>query len=117
MAVLLFAAACQVPGTQPTCNVSIDWINFIDVGAKQYIAGPASPVALQESDLGPVYAHVKFKVSGNVCDPGYRLKDGDAAFLDPGAAIYQVNGYPPSDRLAARFNGAILLYKATPPAP
>ena len=40
----------------------------------------------REIDLGPVYAHVKFKVSGNVCDPSYRPKDGDAAFLDTGSA-------------------------------
>jgi len=33
---------------------------------------------------------VKFKVSGNVCDPNYRLKDGDAAFLEVGTPIYQV---------------------------
>ena len=70
------------------------------------------PGVLQESDLGPVYAHVKFKVSGNVCDPGYRLKDGDAALLDPGTPIYQVNGHPPSQELAARFNGSIVAYPA-----
>jgi hypothetical protein len=67
---------------------------------------------LQESDLGPVYAKVKFKVSGNVCDPSYKLKDGDAAFLDPGTEIYQVNGHPTTQELAARFNGQIVAYVA-----
>jgi len=113
---LLFAGACQLPGSHATCNTSIDWVNFVEVGSTQYVAGPASPTALQESDLGSVYAHVKFKVSGNVCDPSYRLKDGDAAFLDPGTPIYQVNGHAPGEQLAARFNGGIVVYQAMSPA-
>ena len=94
------------------CNAQIDWVNFVQIGSTQYVAGPQSPAVLQESDLGPVYAHVKFKVSGNVCDPNYRLKDGDAAFLKTGTSIYQVNGQPTAVELAARFNGQIVAYKA-----
>ena len=82
----------------------------------QYVAGPQmNPVALQESDLGPVYAHVKFKVSGNVCDATYKIKDGDAAFLDPGTSIYQVNGHPPTQELAAGFNGTLTPFIAQSP--
>jgi hypothetical protein len=113
---LLLMAACQLPGSHPTCNAQIEWVNFIQVGSTQYVAGPDTPSALAEGDLGPVYAHVKFKVSGNICDPGYRLKDGDAAFLEPGAPIYEVNGHPPGELLAARFNGSILVYRAMAPA-
>jgi hypothetical protein len=108
---LLFITGCQLPGST-TCNTSIDWVNFIQVGSTQYVAGPGWSVALQEGDLGPVYAKVKFKVSGNVCDPNYKLKDGDAAFLDPGTEIYQVNGHAPTQELAARFNGQIVAYLA-----
>ncbi len=109
---ILLTAACQLPGSSSSCNSQIDWVNFIQVGSTQYIAGLQTPAVLQESDLGPVYAHVKFKVSGNVCDPRYRLKDGDAAFLDAGTPIYQVNGQPPGEQLAARFSGQIVVYKA-----
>jgi len=116
LSVLLLAAGCQLPGSSSSCNAQIDWINFIQVGSTQYVAGPQSPTILQKSDVGPVYAHVKFKVSGNVCDPNYRLKDGDAAFLDPGTPIYQVNGHPPSDQLAASFNGSMVVYRAVTPA-
>jgi hypothetical protein len=111
----LLMGACQLPGSTSGCTAQIDWVNFIQVGSTQYVAAPPSPTTIQESDIGPVYAHVKFKVSGNVCDPNYRLKDGDAAFLDPGTPIYRVNGQPPGAELAARFNGQIVVYKV--PAP
>ena len=109
---LLLTAACQMPGSTTSCHAQIDWVNFIEVGSTQYVAGPPSASVLQESDLGPVYAHVKFKVSGSVCDPAYRLKDGDAAFLDAGTPVYQVNGQPPGVQLAARFGGKIVAYRA-----
>jgi hypothetical protein len=113
---LLLMTACQLLGSSSSCNTQIDWVNFIQVGSTQYVAGPQSPTALQNGDLGPVYTHTKFKVSGNVCDPNYRLKDGDAAFLDAGTPIYQVNGHPPSDQLAAMFNGSLVVYRAMTPA-
>ena len=117
LAGLLLAAACQLPGSSSTCNVAIDWVNLIEVGSTQYVAGPPPPAALQESDLGPVYAHVKFRVSGNVCDPNYRLKDGDATYLDAGTPIYQVNGQSARAQLAAKLNGSIVVYQAvTPPS-
>jgi hypothetical protein len=117
LGVLLLSAACQLPGSSSSCNTQIEWVNFVQVGSTQYVAGPQSTTVLQEGDLGPVFAHVKFKVSGNVCDPGYRIKDGDAAFLDPGTAIYQVNGQLSSEQLAARFDGSIVVYRAMRPAP
>jgi hypothetical protein len=116
LASFILLTACQLPGSSSACNAQIDWVNFIQVGSTQYVAGPESLGVLQEIDLGLVYAHVKFKVSGNVCDPNYRLKDGDAAFLDSGTSIYEVNGHPPSEELAARFNGSIVAYRAMAPA-
>ena len=110
----LVMAACQIPGSPGSCNLQIDWVDFVQVGSTQYVAGPESPTVIPESDLGPVFAHVKFKVSGNVCDPNYKPKDGDAAFLDPGTAIYEVRGHPPTEVLAARRNGQILRYAAMP---
>lgn len=111
---LAFMAACRLPGAAPACNTQIDWVNFVQVGSSRYVAGLGASPVLHESDLGPVYAHVRFKVSGNVCDPNYRVKDGDAAFLEPGTPIYQVAGRRPSEELAARFNGSIVIYRLLP---
>ncbi len=116
LGLLGLVAACQMFGSQTGCTTMIDYVNFVQVGSTNYVAAPQPDTVLSEGDLGPVYAHVKFKVSGNVCDPRYKLKDGDAAFLEPGTSIYQVNGHPPSQQLAARFNGSIVVYRAMGPA-
>jgi hypothetical protein len=116
IALLAFTAACQLPGQSSCSNTMIDWVNFIQVGSTQYVSGPQPESAVQETDLGPVYATVKFKVDGNICDPGYKLKDGDAAFLDPGTSIYQVNGHAAAEQLAAKFRGTFVVYRAMTPA-
>ena len=114
--VLLLLAGCQLPGTTQGCsNVQIDWVDFIELGSTQYVAGIGTPATLEETDLGPVVSHVKFKVAGNVCDPSYHPKDGDAAFLDPGTLVYTVNGHPTSTMVAARRNGQIVAYEAKAP--
>ena len=87
----------------------IDWVDFIQVGATQYVAGPRAET-VEQNDLD-LFIDRKFKVSVNVCDPSYRPKDGDADFLDPGTLIYQLTGRP-SEQLAARFNGSFLSYRA-----
>lgn len=113
---LLLVGACQLPSSAQGCsNVQIDWVDFIQLGATQYLAGPGAPTTIQESDLGPVVARVKFKVAGNVCDPNYKPKDGDAAFLEPGTPIYQVNGQSASKVVAARRNGQIIGYVVKAP--
>jgi hypothetical protein len=117
LTLVVLTAACRLPGSTSSCNVQIDWVNFIEVGSTQYVAGPQSSPVLTERDLGPVYAHVKFKVAGNTCDPKYRLKDGDAAFLDAGTPIYQINGHSAGDQVAARFNGSLVAYHAVTSAP
>lgn len=109
---LVVLGACQFPGSGQGCTAQIDWIDFFQVGSTQYLTGPGSPATLQESDLGPVVARVKSRLSGNVCDPSYRPKDGDAGLLDPGTPIYQVSGHPSSQLLAARRGGRILAYEA-----
>jgi hypothetical protein len=113
---LLLVSACQLPGSAQGCsNVQIDWVDFIQLGTTQYLAAPGAPTTLQATDLGPVAARVKFKVSDNICDPNYKPKDGDAAFLEPGTPIYQVNGQPASKVVAARRNGQIVTYMAKAP--
>lgn len=101
------------PSTQSTPNIIIDWANFIRFGGITYIAAPArAGRSLTASDLGPVFATVTFRLQGNVHNPGYHSKDGDAAFLDAGSKVYTVKGYKPTFRLATQVNKDITLYEA-----
>ena len=102
----------NLPGNTTT-SISIDWVNFIQFQGITYLA-TYSRVGrkLQESDLGPIFATVRFKLEGNVNDPGYRSKDGDAAFLDPGTSVYTLKDYSSQFRLAAYQDGQLILYEA-----
>src|SRR5579883_1464800 len=94
-------------------NTVIDWVNFVRFGGITYVAvdtRPGRPLA--KNDLGPVFAIVKFKLDGNVHDPGYQTKDGDAAFLDAGSKVYTVKGYSPTFRLAAQQDNGLALFEA-----
>src|SRR2546428_6857888 len=98
---LLLLTACQLPGSAKDCStVQIEWVDFIQIGSTQYVAGPEAPTTLQESDLGPVVGNVKPKVAGNVCDPNYRPQDGAGALPQPSAPIYQANARPASQAAA-----------------
>jgi hypothetical protein len=39
VAALVLAGACQLPGMHSTCNATIDWVNFVEVGSTQYVGG------------------------------------------------------------------------------
>ena len=105
----LLAAACAAPGM----HGEVDYVNFFQFNGIQYISGlsPDFGRSLTASDLGPVYAKVQTKLSGNENDPHYRPRDGDAAYLDPGTSVYEVKGYATTFRLAAYLNGRLDLYE------
>ncbi len=91
----------------------VDWVDFVRFDGITYLANTdRGSRALVTADLGPIYATVRNMLSGNVNDPGYRSRDGDAAFLPPGTAVYEVKGYASSFRLAAQHAGHIALYEA-----
>lgn len=111
-AILLFVlwlTGCALP-FQPS---HVEWVDFIQVERITYlVATNHVGRAPTESDLGLVYARVKRNVVESVHTTNYQPKDGDAAFLAPGTAIYMVRGYAPTFRLAARLEGHLVFYEA-----
>jgi hypothetical protein len=111
VAVVLLASSlvgCSLTST----SVAIDWVDFVQFNGITYLRNIESDAPLQETDLGAPYATVHFKMSGNIDDPSYRSKDGDAAFLEPGTIMYEIHGYSPTVRLATHVDGQIALYEA-----
>ena len=112
---LVLMSACQLPGSQPTCNAMIDWVSLVQFGSTQR-CGTKSLWRRAGECPEPCQHPFFFKAQRQMsARRNYRLKDGDAAFLEPGTPIYQVNGHPPAEQLAARFNGSIVLYRAMAP--
>ena len=119
---MLGLSSCTFPFGlhSPGSNREIEWVDFVQFRGIQYMGqnmgqspGHSQSNQLQEKNLGPVFSTVAFKVSGNVTDLGYQIKDGDAAFLDAGTKVYTVKGYQPWFRLAAHSRGGIVLYEVT----
>ena len=97
----------------PATAESYDWADVVQVGGITYSAGLLyAGRALRDEDLGSEIAQVTAKLNGNVKPLGYALKDGDAAYLEPGTSLYAVNGYRPTFRLAARRGGRPVLFEA-----
>jgi hypothetical protein len=107
--VLTLLVACSKNGT------IIDWVPFVRVNGVFYVAHQASPGEegnIARPNLGAEYARVRHKVAGNVSNPSYQPKDGDAAFLSKDTPLYVVPGYRPQFLLAVIAGDRISLYEA-----
>ena len=92
-----------------------DWINFVKFEGITYIANKGRG-KLRLDWLGKERYRIAFELR-DFAGGGYRSRDGDAVYLDPGTAIYEVTGYPPRFRLAAVSDGTVTVFEAdTSPA-
>ena len=113
---VLFAAALLLVSC--SCSGTNDYIDFVKAGGISYVGvnyfngGIGIGRALVEADLGPEHIRVKQMLSGESKGPGYRIADGDSAFVPVGEPVYAVKGYAATFRLAARRDGRIVLYEA-----
>ena len=90
----------------------VDWADVLKFDGITYLATYGDVGRpLKKEDLGPKFAEVRFRLQGNINDPEYRTKNGDAGYLDPGTPVYVVKGYDPSFRLAAYDGKTLKLYE------
>ena len=66
---------------------------------------------LTEEDLGPDLYRIAFRGDGYV-GLHYCYQDGDATYLNPGTAVYEVKGYSQEFRLATLGDGEVTLFEA-----
>jgi hypothetical protein len=103
----LMSTSCNLPVDS---IVNIDWVDFIKINDITYLR--------QNSDVPPghdmltYYTEVKFKVADNVNNPNYKIKDGDAAYLETGTKIYTQAGYSPYFRLVAMREQELIIFEA-----
>jgi hypothetical protein len=90
-----------------------DYANFVKLNQITYTADrPVVGRTLREGDLGPVHATVRCSLREKLDPTRQEPQDGDAAYLDAGSPLYQVRGYRPTFRLAARQDGRLVTFEA-----
>lgn len=107
-------SACQNVSPNKNSMVMIDWVDFVQLEGRQYIAGldgSVPPVAA--SQLGAVVGLVTCQLSARQfsAEPGPTV-DGDAAFLARGTEVRAIHGFEPACRVAARIDGTNRVYLA-----
>jgi hypothetical protein len=92
----------------------IEWVDFVQLDGRQYVAGLGPEVRIRASELGRVVTRIRCSMAA-IDDHrhiGYPLVDRSAAFVAAGAAVYAVRGYSPHCRLAAYVSGQLHVYLA-----
>jgi hypothetical protein len=90
-----------------------DYVNFVKLNGITYSADrPVVGRTLGDGDLGPVHARVRCSLRDKMDPKRREPQDGDAAYLEAGTPLYQVRGYRPSFRLAARQDGRLVIFEA-----
>lgn len=109
------SSAGGCPPTSGGQGVSIEYVDFVQVEGRQYIAGLTSVAAPSRADLGQVVIRVRCsfrQLNDRMQQETPRPRDGDAAFLPPGTAVYAIRGWSPRCRLAAEHDGQLQVYLA-----
>ncbi len=104
-------AGLDFPGSWPENSIA-DWLDFIYFNDAFYYGRTGPPI--DESQLDSLLYRVAFTLDHNLLPIGYVIKNGDAAFLAPGTAIYSIVAEDHSRRLAALSSGEVLLYQRSP---
>lgn len=72
-------------------HTEIDWVDFVKLNGETY-EGIYDGILSDPSLVGKETGKVKFTIADNVHSTNYKIKNGDAAFLDKGTKIFEVKG-------------------------
>jgi|SRR5690625_4560727 len=89
----IFLASCDLVELNVETETIIDWIDFVKINNQEYWAH-SNLVISDASFIGGKVGEVTFNVDKNVKDTNYQIKNGDAAYLDEGTALYSVKNMP-----------------------
>lgn len=92
----------------PDTDIPIDWVDFVKIDGIQYLR---TDYYIEADDLGSQISEVKFKLSDNISDSDYIIKDGDAAYLEKGTPIYNIKGYQSSFLIAVQSTNERIVYQ------
>lgn len=97
---------------------AVDYVDFLQANGRNYIAGLHRVPPVTGADIGARVLWVRCSFSKLNEATGQvppKPRDGDAAFLAPGTAVYAIRGWPPACRLAASHDGRLYVYLSYQP--
>ena len=108
------SSACKNASPKGQSRVMVDWVDFVQLDGRQYIAGLDGAVpSVAPSQLGVVVGRVTCQLSAlKFSKPPGPSVEGDAAFLAIGTELRAIQGFEPSCRVAAAIDGANRVYLA-----
>lgn len=121
VSIMLSLVACSSDNNSSPSNdegesksgiIEIDWVDFVVLNDINYHRGYMDNYKLQKDKVGKVIGKVEFTVANNIYDPKYKVKNGDAAFLEKGTNIYKLKDYSTNFRVAVYSNNEWILYEA-----
>lgn len=92
----------------------VEWIDFVHLNGRQYVAGPGETRPVSPSDVGAKVGTVACRMAGSAAGPSYRFHDGDAGVLPPGTVVYAIRGIPPTRAVTAARDGRYSMYAVQP---
>lgn len=90
----------------------IDYVDYVYINNQLYISG-LSPVQREPVDVSMIdqkIGEVKFTTLDNVHSPWYIRRNGDAAFLDKGTAIFSLKS--PDNAVAVKVDDTYYIFRA-----
>ena len=121
VSIMLSLVACSSDNNSSPSNdegesksgiIEIDWVDFVVLNDINYHRAYMDNYKLQKDKVGKVIGKVEFTVANNIYDPKYKVKNGDAAFLEKGTNIYKLKDYSTNFRVAVYSNNEWILYEA-----
>ncbi|SFF05475.1 hypothetical protein SAMN04487969_112128 [Paenibacillus algorifonticola] len=94
------AAGPETEEPAESCNAIIDWVDFLMINGIKYHYNYEGSGKVSDDQLGEKLGEVSYMLNDHACTD-YEEKDGDAAFLPIGTAIYAMKGYKPEFRVIA----------------
>ncbi|HWI48221.1 MAG TPA: hypothetical protein VNU45_08385 [Rummeliibacillus sp.] len=96
----ILLASCTYPiGNLGKCpDGIIEWVDVLMINGIKYehhFPEPTDESSNLNVEKGKKIGEVSYKMADNACS-NHKMKNGDAAFIEKGTAIYEVNEYPSS---------------------
>lgn len=88
------------------------WTDSIKINGIKY-DGEYNDDIRQEIDsgeIGETYSKINFKLSGNIRNSIYRMRNNDATLLDKGTVIYTIKEQQPEEKVAAKIGDKYYIF-------